>query len=224
MRTLLPLAMPLVVEKTMVAWVLVCPGTGLVIVRLVVVVVPNPVGLNAIEYAGVEVTEEPVTCTVKGAFAPLGSRPVFATVIPLKVRVTVAPITHAPLLGATVSVRVFAEESIAPVIRAGPDMKALGAPARGIFPEAAPGSEKVNTRALPGAMVPAAPAVLNPMTKFWHVPLWHDGMETDVTWYPEMGPLGEPGELTASKLVETVMPMSLPGIWDPRVRPLMVTV
>ena len=220
------MAMPLVVEKTMVAWVLVCPGTGLVIVRLVVVVVPNPVGLNAIEYAGVEekLPEEP-TRTVKGAsktLKALGSRPVLATVIPLKVRVTVAPITHAPLLGATVSVRMFAEESIAPVIRAGPDMKALGAPARGIFPEIAP--EKVNTRVLPGAMVPALPAVLNPMTKFWHVPLWHDGMETDVTWYPEMGPLGEPGELTASKLVQTVMAVSSPRVWAPRVRPLMVTV
>ncbi len=140
MRTLLPLPMPLVVEKTTVAWVLVCPGTGLVIVRLVVVVVPNPVGLNAIEYAGVEnkVAEEP-TRTLKGAFNTfkvLGSRPVLATVIPLKVRVIVLPITHAPLLPATVSVRVFVEETIAPVIRAGPDMMALGAPARGILPDA----------------------------------------------------------------------------------------
>ena len=46
------------------------------------------------------------------------------------------------------------------------------------------------------------PAVeLNPMTTLWHDELtWHDGMVTEVTWYPEIGPLGAP-TLTESMLV-----------------------
>ena len=41
----LPLAMPVVVENTMVAMVLVTPGKGRATVRLVVVVLPDPVGM-----------------------------------------------------------------------------------------------------------------------------------------------------------------------------------
>jgi len=47
--------MPLVVLKTMVAWVFWTPGKGRTMDRLVVVVVPSPVGLYVNEYAGVEV-------------------------------------------------------------------------------------------------------------------------------------------------------------------------
>ena len=62
------------------------------------------------------------------------------------------------------------------------------------------------------------------MTTFWHVELtWHDGMVTEVTWYPVIGPLGAP-TLTESMLVLTVMPVSLPDIADPRVRAPMTTV
>jgi len=50
-RMVLPLAMPLVVLKTMVAWVFWTPGKGRAMVRLVVVVVPVPVELYGIEYA-----------------------------------------------------------------------------------------------------------------------------------------------------------------------------
>jgi len=136
------------------------------------------------------------------------------------VRVVVAPRAHAPLLMAAVSVRVFAET--VPVMRAEPDMKASGAPERTLT--AVPAAfVKVIARLALAAMVLAAPAELNPMTKFWHVLLWHDGMETDVTWYPEMGPLGAP-ELGPSKLVETVTPASSPAVCAPRVRPLIVTV
>lgn len=119
------------------------------------------------------------------------ARLVLRMVMPVRVRVVVAPIAHAPPFAATVNVRVFCAASIAPVMRAEPAMNASGTPAMGIF-------VKVMTRVPPEAMVPAVE--LNPMTKFWHVLLWHVGMETDVTWYPEMGPLGEP-ELTASMLV-----------------------
>ncbi len=41
----LPVAMPLVVENTTVAMVLATPGKGRVTVRLVVVVLPDPVGM-----------------------------------------------------------------------------------------------------------------------------------------------------------------------------------
>jgi len=50
-RMRLPVAMPLVVLKTMVAWVFWTPGKGRLMVRLVVVVVPVPVELYGIEYA-----------------------------------------------------------------------------------------------------------------------------------------------------------------------------
>ena len=59
---------------------------------------------------------------------------------------------------------------------------------------------KVISRLLPAAMLPAVE--MNPMRTVWQVLLcWHDdGMVTDVTWYPDMGPLGEP-ELAESMLV-----------------------
>jgi len=55
MRMVLLAPMPTVVEKTMVTWVLVTPGKGRLMVRLVVVVLPVPVGLTVNEYARVEV-------------------------------------------------------------------------------------------------------------------------------------------------------------------------
>lgn len=140
-------------------------------------------------------------------------RPVLATVMPVKVMVAVLPMTQAPPLALTVRVRVFPAR--APVIRALPDMKASGVPATGAV-------VKVIARVPVGAMEPAVE--LKAMARFWHEVLaWHDGMVTEVTWYPEIGPLGEP-TLRASWLVCTVMPVSLPGVADPRVRPPMTTV
>jgi len=142
--------------------------------------------------------------------------PVLATVIPVKVRVVVAPMAHAP--PATVSVRVF--EEIAPVMRAEPIIWALGAPVKGIF-------VKAIARVPPAGMVPAVE--LNPMRRVWHVELsWHDDMGTmDVTWYPEMGPLGPlpaASTVTPFAAVAIWMPVSLPAVCAPRVRPLIVTV
>ena len=151
-------------------------------VRLVVVVLPVPVGEYIIEYALVE----PPTDT----YWAVECRPVLATVMPAKVTIVLPLMAHAPPLTLTVSVRVFRE--IAPVIKALPIMKASGVPAMGIL-------VKVIGRVPPGAMGPAVD--LNPMTKFWQVLLtWHDGMVTELTWYPEMGPLGEP-ELCESMVV-----------------------
>ena len=137
--------------------------------------------------------------------------PVLATAMPVTVMVVAAVVlmSHAPPV--LVSMRVL--PVIAEVMRADPIMKASGAPAMGIF-------VKVMARVPPAGMVPAVD--LNPMTKFWHVLLWHDGMETDVTWYPEMGPLGPVP--AACTVVEITMPVSLPAVATPRVRPLIVTV
>lgn len=147
-------------------------------------------------------------------------RPVLATVIPVKVRVVVAPMAHAP--PATVSWRVFAfaPVRIAPVMRAEPIIWALGAPVKGIF-------VKTMLSWPPAGMVPAVE--LNPMRRVWHVELsWHDDMGTmDVTWYPEMGPLGPlpaASTVTPFAAVAIWMPVSLPAVCAPRVRPLIVTV
>ena len=149
--------------------------------------------------------------------------PVLAIVMPVRVRVVAAVLlmAHAPpkpeppkaAVPPTVSVRVLLK--IAPVMRAEPIMKASGAPAMGIF-------VKVMAREPPAAMVPAVE--LNPMRRVWHVELsWHDDMGTmDVTWYPEMGPLGPVPAV--STVVEIEMPVSLPAVAAPRVRPLIVTV
>jgi len=56
--------MPLVVENATVIMVLVTPGKGRATVRLVVVVLPTPVGMYIIEYALVE----PPTDTYWGVF------------------------------------------------------------------------------------------------------------------------------------------------------------
>ena len=72
----MPLAMPLVVEKTMVIWVLETPGKGQAMVRLVVVVVPVPV----------------VESEFERAFSPMDKwrgelcRPMLKTVVPVIVR------------------------------------------------------------------------------------------------------------------------------------------
>jgi len=157
--------MPLVVENATVIMVLVVPGKGLATVRLVVVVLPAPVGMYIIEYALVE----PPTDTYWGVFC----RPVLATVMPVKVMVAVLPMAHAPPFAFTVSVIVFPER--APVMRALPDMKASGVPATGAV-------VNMIARVPPGRMVPKVE--LNAMTTFWpHVELtWHDdGMVTEVT-------------------------------------------
>ena len=110
--------------------------------------------------------------------------------MPVTVMVVAAVVlmSHAPPV--LVSMRVL--PVIAEVMRADPIMKASGAPAMGIF-------VKVMARVPPAAMVPAVE--LNPMTMFWQVLLtWHEGMATELTWYPEMGPLGEP-ELCESMVV-----------------------
>ena len=132
--------------------------------------------------------------------------------MPVTVMVVAAVVlmSHAPPV--LVSVRVLPE--IAEVMRAEPIMKASGAPAMGIF-------VKVIGRVPPAAMVPAVE--LNPMTMVWQVLLtWHDGMVTELTWYPEMGPLGPVPAV--STVVEIEMPVSLPAVAAPRVRPLIVTV
>jgi len=116
-------------------------------------------------------------------------RPLLATVRPFKVMVVVAVVlmAHAAPRVLTCSVMTF-EVTALGTMRALPAMKASAVPEKGAVPT------KVIARALP-VPVPAAmePAVeLNAMTRLWHVLLaWHDdGIVTDVTWYPEMGPLG----------------------------------
>lgn len=175
MRTVSPFAMTFVVEKAAVTMVLVTPGKGRATVMLVVVVLPVPVGMYIIEYALVE----PPTDTYMRPLA----RPVLATVMPVKVIVAVLPMAQAPPLACTVSVILFPAR--APVIRAVPDMKASGVPVTGAV-------VKSISRVFPGRMDPAVE--LNPITTFWHEELtWHDdGMVTEVTWYPEIGPLGAP--------------------------------
>ena len=172
------------------------------------------------------------TVTYIGAIVPNegADSPVLAIVMPVRVRVVAAVLlmAHAPpkpeppkaAVPPTVSVRVLLK--IAPVMRAEPIMKASGAPAMGIF-------VKVMAREPPAAMVPAVE--LNEMTKFWHAAAWHDGMVTELTMYPAMGPLAaEPAASTGVvpaavvMLVDTEMPVSLPTFAAPRVRPLMVTV
>jgi hypothetical protein len=75
-RITLPLAMPLVVEKTMVIWVLVTPGKGRAMVRLVVAFLPVPV----------------VESEFERAFSPMDKwreelcRSMLKTVVPVNVR------------------------------------------------------------------------------------------------------------------------------------------
>lgn len=111
------------------------------------------------------------------------------TVIPVSVMTAVLPMFHAPPLESTVRVSVFPTN--APVIRALPDMKASGTPETGAL-------VKVIARVFPGLIIPAVE--LNATTKFWQDMLLQAGIVAEVTWYPEIGPLGAP-TLTASKLV-----------------------
>jgi hypothetical protein len=74
------------------------------------------------EYALVE----PPTDTYRGTFG----RPVGTTVIPAKVMAVELPMFQDPLVQSTMSVRVVALVKL-PVIRALPDMKALGVPVMG---------------------------------------------------------------------------------------------
>jgi len=138
--------MPLVVEKAIVMMVLVTPGNGRTMVRLVVVVVPAPVGMYVIEYALVEPPMDTYWGTV--------CSPVLTTVMPVNVTVAVLPMTHVPRF--TVSLRVLGEEK-APVIRASPDMKAWTVPATGAL-------LNVMSRVPSLSMEPAVE--LNPMTTF----------------------------------------------------------
>jgi len=136
--------MPLVVEKTTVNMVLVTPRNGRATVRLVVVVVPVPVGMYVIENALVE----PPTDT----YWRTSLRPVL-TVMPVKVIITVLPMTHVPRC--TVSLSVFVVK--APAMRASPDMKAWTEPVTGAV-------VNVMSRVPSLRMEPAVE--LNPMTTF----------------------------------------------------------
>jgi len=57
MRTTSAVEMPLEVVKVMVIWVFWMPGNGLAMVRLLVVVVPNPVGKYGAWFVAVPVPE-----------------------------------------------------------------------------------------------------------------------------------------------------------------------
>ena len=92
--------------------------------RLVVVVMPVPVGMYIIEFEKVE----PPTDTYRG-LRGLDCSPVLWAYIPVKVSVAELPMAHAPPLALTVSVMAFPTR--VPVMRALPDMKASGVPVTG---------------------------------------------------------------------------------------------
>ena len=91
--------MPLVVEKTMVTWVLETPGKGQAMVRLVVVVVPVPVVESEFERA--------ISPMDKWRGGALQTDAQNGRACQCEGRVVVLPMAHAPPFTFIVSVRVF---------------------------------------------------------------------------------------------------------------------
>ena len=66
--------------------------------------------------------------------------------------------------------------------------------------------------------------VMKATTTLAQGPILHEAIVAEVTMKPDRGPLGVPGELAASIVVETVMPALPPTVCAPVVSPVRVTV
>jgi len=156
---------PLVVLKTIVAWVSWVEGTARAMVRLVVVVVPEEVATYVRDHIGVL----PPTDTIQGMKVLAAGA---TSVNPVRVIIVVLPRDHArpPLF----TVRVSEFEATAPPTTSVP--RALPATAIDMASGVPTNGRPEMTNVFPGAMVLAAPAALIPMVTVrqselvWQVP------------------------------------------------------